>query len=333
MRTRIIGNGGLILAILMAGIMSAVVFFFGNPQHLQGELGICMPSPNLWTIPAVGSWLLNLSMIILLGIFMHFFNKTYNFVNSSDTMLPAAFIFFCGANPWIDALLTSSVIMVAANLICLQFVFGCYRSQKGMQPLFIVGSVLSLCSMFQYAFVFLIPAYIIIAMVVKCLHFKSFIAMIMGVAAPYWVGIGLGIIPLESFSMPAFSNLFDGFGTRQALLIGLLNCALTITISMLLALYNAVKLYAGNTRRRLLNNGIIVLGLTAAICCVCDADNIPVYMATLYMVLSAQIANLFALHHVKYPNTTVAVIAILYIVLFVLMETSPEFEFLKIFVI
>lgn len=316
------------LAILMACVMSAVVYFFGNPQHLEGELGICMPSPNLWQLPAVASWLMNLGMIIMLGIFLHIFNKTYNFVNSSDTMLPAAFIFLCGSNPWIDAMLTSSVIMVAANLICLQFIFGCYRSEKGMQPLFIVGSVLSLCSMFQYAFIFLIPAYIIIALVIKCLHFKSFIAMLMGVAAPYWIGIGLGLIPLESFSMPSFSNLFDGFGSKQALLVGLVNCAVTIAISLLLALYNAVKLYAGNTRRRLLNNAIIVLGLTCAVCCVCDVDNIPVYMATLYMVMAAQLANLFVLHNVRYPHTTIFILVALYIVSFVLMETGMDLSFL-----
>lgn len=325
MRTRIIGNGGLLLSIILVCAMSATEFFLGNPQHLQGELGICMPSPNLWKLPAVGSWILNLSSIILLGLFLHLFNKTYNFVNSSDTVLSAAFIFLCGSNPWINAMLTSSVIMMAANLICLQFIFGCYRSQKGMQPLFIVGSVLSLCSMFQYAFVFLIPAYFIIALVIKCLHFKSFIAMLMGVVAPYWIGIGLGIIPLDSFSMPTFTNLFVDFGTKQTLLVGLLNCAVTIVLSLMLALYNAVKLYAGNTRRRLLNNSVIILGVAATICIICDVDNIPVYMATLYMVLAAQLANLFALHNIRRPNTIVFILTFLYLASFVLMETGLNF--------
>lgn len=306
--------------------MSAIEFFLGNPQHLEGDLGICMPSPNMWNIPAVGSWILNISMIILLGLLLHLFNKTYNFVNSNDTVLPAAFIFLCGSNPWINAMLTASVIMMAANLICLQFIFGSYRSPKGMQPLFIVGTVLSLCSMFQYAFVFLIPAYVFIALVIKCLHFRSFLALLLGIAAPYWIGIGMGIIPPDSFSMPTFTNLFDGFGTKQTLFIGLLNCAVTILLALLLALYNAVKLYAGNTRRRLLNNSIIILGLASAICIVCDVDNIPVYMATIYMVLAAQLANLFALHNIRRPHTIVFLLVLLYIVFFVLMETGFDFN-------
>ena len=84
--------------------------------------------------------------------------------------------------------------------------------------------------------------------------------------------------------MPTFTNLFDGFGSKQTIFVGSLNCAVTIILSTMLALYNAVKLYAGNTRRRLLNNSIIILGIASAISIVCDVDNIQVYMATVYLV-------------------------------------------------
>ncbi len=47
MRSRIIGNSGLILAIFLACAMSAFEFFIGDPLRLEGKLGICMPSPNL----------------------------------------------------------------------------------------------------------------------------------------------------------------------------------------------------------------------------------------------------------------------------------------------
>ncbi len=322
MRYRIIGNGGLVLSIILACAMSSIEFFIGNPQQLEGELGLCLPSPNIWPIPPVASWILNLALIVILGLSLHLFNKTFNFISSSDTVLPAAFIFFCGANPWIDGMLTSSMILVASHMICLHLIFGSYRSQKGMQQLFLVGSILSLGSMFQYAFVFFIPAYIAIAIGLKCLSLKSFTVFIMGLAAPYWIGIGMGIIPLESFYTPTFTNLFDGFETRQAIFIGLLNCTVTIVMSLILTLYNAVKLYAGNTRRRLLNNAIIILGLASAISIICDIDNVPTYMATVYLVAGVQFANLFALHNVKYPRTVIFFISLLYIASFVLIETG-----------
>lgn len=325
MRSRITGNGGLLLAIILACAMSAIEFYFGTTQRFGGGLGICLPSPNLWVIPSTVSWLLNISLIIILGLSLHLFNKTYNFVSSSDTVLPAVFIFLCGSNPWIDGMLTSSVIMMTANLICLHLLFGCYRSPKGMQQLFVVGSILSLCSMFQYAFIFLIPAYMIIALILKCFNFKSFVAMLLGIASPYWIGLGSGIISPDSFAPPTFTSLFDIFENRQTLFIGLLNCAVTIIISLMLTLYNAVKLYAGNTRRRLLNNSIIFLGLAATICIVCDVKNIPVYIATVYMVMAVQLANLFALRNVRYARYLILFIMLLYTASFVLMETGFNF--------
>lgn len=322
MRSRTLDNGGLILAILLACAMSATDFFIGTSHRLEGELGICMPSPNLWTLPSLASWILNLSMILLIGIVLHFFNKTYNFVNSTDTVLPAAFIVLCTSNPWISGMLTSSIIMAAAQLACLSTLFSCYRSKNATQQIFLVGTILSIGSMFQYAFLFFIPAYLIVALILKCLNFKGFIAMLMGVSAPYWVGIGLGIIPVDTISMPTLTNLFVGFDSRQALIVGVLNCGITTLLLFLVSLSNMVKLYAGNTRRRLFNNAILTLGVVSVICIICDFDNIPVYMATLYMALAAQMANLFALHNVRNARTILFFILAIYVGAFVLMENG-----------
>lgn len=325
MRSRVTGTGGFVLAILLACAMSAVEFFIGAPQPLPGKFGICLPSPNLWGINPVASWIVNLILMIALGIALQLFNKTYNFISSNDTVLPAAFIFLCGANTWIDGQLSASLILMGANLICLNLMFKSYRSQKGMQQLFIVGSVLALGSMFQYAFLFFIPAYVLIALTIKCLNLKSLIAFILGIIAPFWVGIGLGLIPLDRFAMPSFSNIFGNLINDTSIFIGLLNCAITVVITLILALYNAVKLYAGNTRRRLFNNSIIVLGLFSTLCILFDMDNISVYIATIYMVMSVQLADLFALHNVRHPHGLVSFIVILYLASFVLMQTGLSF--------
>ncbi|MBD5196458.1 MAG: hypothetical protein HDS89_03280 [Bacteroidales bacterium] len=319
MRNRIVGNGGLLIAILMACALSALDFFVGHPQDLEGMLGICLPSPNLWPIPDIASWITNLVLLVVLGIALQFFNKTYNFISSSDTVFPAAFIFLCGSNPWISGLLTSSLILMGANLLCLNLLFNCYRSPKGQVELFTVGVLLALGSMTEYGFIFMIPVYLLIAATLKCLHFKSFIAYLMGLITPYWIGIGFGIIPLDILSYPSITNLFEDFATKQSLLIGLLNGAVTILMLVILVLSNAVKLYAGNTRRRLMNNSLVILGFAVSICMICDADNITAYFATLYFVVAAQLANFFVLHNVRHPGTLIFVFVALYLVAYFFM--------------
>ena len=322
MTKRLLDNGGLVLAIMLAVAMSATDFFIGSSHRLEGELGICMPSPNLWVIPQIASWAVNLTLILGIGIVLHFFNKTYNFVSSTDTVLSAAFIVLCSSNAWINGTINSSVIMAAAQLLCLAPLFNSYRSSNASQQLFLVGTVLSLGSMFQYAFIFFIPAYLLIALTLKCLDFRGFIAMLMGIIAPYWVGVGLGLITPESFRLPTLTNLFWGFDSRQALITGMLNCAVTFLIFLLFFLSNAVRLYAGNTRRRLMNNAISVLGFVAMICAVFDFDNLSVYMGTLYLATALQIANFFALHNIRYGRTWVFIITMIYVASFVLMENG-----------
>lgn len=319
MRHKILGTGGLLAAVVMTCIMSAIEFFAGHPRELEGMLGICLPSPNLWILPQYLSWILNLLLIIVLGLSLHLFNKTYNFISSGDTVLAATFIFLCGANPWIDGLLTSSVILMLANLLCLNMLFRCYRSQKGMVNLFTVGVILSFGSMFEFAFVFMAIAYLLIAATLKCLNIKSFIAYLMGLATPYWIGIGFGLIPVDILSYPTITNLFEDFATKESLFIGFLNAAVTMLFLLILVLSNAVKLYAGNTRRRLMNNAIVILGLAVSICMVCDADNITTYFATLYFVLATQLANFFVLHNVRHPGLIILLTVALYLAAYVFM--------------
>lgn len=319
MRHKILGNGGLLVSVLLACLMSAFEYFVGHPHELEGSLGICLPSPNLWEIPDYISWGVNLLLIIVLGLSLHIFNKTYNFISSGDTILPATFIFLCGANPWIDGLLTSSVILMGANLLCLHLLFKCYRSPKGMVNLFTVGLILAIGSMFEFAFVFMAIAFILVAATLKCLNLKSFLAYLIGLVTPYWIGIGLGLIPLDILAYPTITNLFEDFATKESLLVGLLNGAVTILILIILVLSNAVKLYAGNTKRRLMNNSIVILGLAVSICMVCDVDNITTYFATLYFVLATQLANLFVLHNLRHAKAIIFSIMVLYLAAFCLM--------------
>lgn len=320
MKTRSFGNTGLLIAIGMSTAMSAYAFFVGDPQRLEGDLGICLPSPNLWTISTLGSWILNASLTLVLGLTLYFFNKTYNFVNSPDTLLPAAFLIMSASNPWIDSLLTSSVIMLGINILCLIILFDSYRLRNAPQQLFVVGTMISIGSMFQHAFIFLIPAYIIMATILKCISFRGIVAFILGLLAPYWIALGFGLITPESFTMPMISNLFDGYVSNERLFIGLVNCGLTVLLGLILALNNALKLYAGNSRRRHFNMAINVLGLVCAICMICDFSNLTAYLDTVYMVTAVQFANLFALRNIRRSNTIIFFMGTIYIVLFGLMD-------------
>lgn len=313
------GKDGMALASLVAAVMIAVAFFVEQPGTLAGNMGICLSSPNQWPLSPLWGWIMNTAFLVVTGIVLFFMNKEYQLVHGSDTVIIGMFLIMAASNPWVSGMLSTSAIMALANLICLSVLFGCYRKKSSAQELFLIATILSLGSMIQYAFIFMMPAYIIGALFLKCFNFKGFLAFLMGIAAPYWVAIGLGIVPLDWFTMPTFTNLFDGFENRSSLLVGVLNLAFTVLIGMVLALNNLVKLYAGNTQRRLYNDVVMVLGLVCSICMVIDFNNLVAYAATVYMVSAVQVANLFAMRNIRYAPRWLWAISLLYVVGFAAM--------------
>lgn len=318
-RRHVMGKEGMTLALAAALAMAAVAFFCAAPQSLGGDMGICLPSPNRWGMTPPGGWIFNLSALLVATVTLYFFNKQFTVVQGSDTVLTGMFIFTACSNVWVSGILTSSGIMALANLICLSVLFGCWQKHNATQEMFLIATILAVGSMFQYAFIFMTPVYLLGAMMLKCFNFRCLVAYLMGLAAPYWVAVGLGIVSVDAFTMPTFTNLFDGFASRSGLLVGMLNVAVTAFIGLILAFNNGVRLYAGNTQRRLYNMVVDLLGVACVMCMLLDFNNMVAYMATLYMITAFQLANLFALWHVHRGGLWLFMLSLLYVAAYLIM--------------
>lgn len=322
MHRQAMGAEGMTLAALAAVAMAATAFFVGPHLLLSGDMGTCLRSPNEWGLAPLPGWIFNVGVLAVAAFTLYLVNRRYSFVPGADTVLTGMFALLTASNIWVSGSLSSSGLLAISNIICLLVLFGCYRKRNASQELCVIATILSMGSMIQYAFIFMIPVYIVGSALMKCLSFKSLVAFIMGLAAPYWVGIGLGLVPLDSFTMPTMTNLFDGYIERGALFAGLVNVGLTALLSLILALSNLVKLYAGNTQRRMFNNVIYILGLVCLICIVVDAFNMVAYLGTLYFVAAVQIANLFALRRINRSGRVLFALCLLYIAGFAVMMTG-----------
>lgn len=319
MRNLTSGNIGLAIASIAAIAMSVVAHFCALIPAAGYQEGICFPGPGNWNADATISWILNLILLIGAGLFPMQLNKTYNFINNTDTVIPTVLLVLCGSNVWLNTGLNQSLILALLLMFVPYILFDCYRVRKSMNDLFLVGTLIAICSMFEYAALPFVVAVIIMGIVINCLSFKGFSALLMGLAAPYAIVIGFGIADLQDFKMPQLQILFtrDFYGEQEFILW--LNAAITALIFGLCSLYNAVGLYAGNTRRRKLSNCLMIMGWVAIVCIVLDSNNMAAYLATLYFSLAVQMANLFGLHQIKYRHTMLVSIVALYVLNFVLM--------------
>ena len=314
-----IGQEGMVIAAVAALAMAASAYFIGHASTPPLDAGICIPSPSAWLPSPLGGWVLNTLMTAGVCALLWWMNKEYGVARGSDSIFCGMFAVMAMSNVWVSAHLNSAALMCIINLACLMILMGCYRQSNPTREIFVIGTLLAVGSMTDYAFVFIAPVYLIGAIMLKCFSLKAFVAYLMGWAAPYWVGIGLGFIPLEAFRLPQLSNVFEAAGSEIDILAGLLNIGITVTIGLLMGLSNAVRLYAGNSRRRLFNMTIDVLGIVAAAAMMIDFGNLTAYLGIIYMVAALQIANFAELTPLPNAGWWIAGIAALYAGDFVLM--------------
>lgn len=315
MRHKTIGKEGLALCMLLMAAMSIMGFLFMFPSTPSENLGLCLPSPNIWPLNPWTSWGIQTGLLIFVAIGTIFLNKHYNFVKSPDPIAAAAFLIMSGSNPWLTHSLDASSLLLLANMLCISVLFGCYRQPNSTQEFFVVATIISLGSMVQYAFLLMIPVYIVVGVLLQTMHFKEVMAFCMGLAAPFWVGIGLGLLPLDSFTLPEFS-IFFARPVGKDLFVLLINIGLTMLFSLIIGLNALVKLYAGNSRILILNNIIAVLGLASCIGIIVDFNNMTAYLGTFYFAAAFQIANLFTLWHIPRSKVVLSIIIIAYTSLF-----------------
>lgn len=310
-------KGVTVSVIVTAMVLCAIAYVSDSATVMSGNCGLCLPSPNLWGVPQPWNWISNIAVLALCTAGISMLNRAYSLTPGTATFLPGIFILMSASIPWIVGELTSSTILAAVMLVNMALLCSCYRQRNSTQEIFVVATLLSLGSMIQYTFVLMIVPVIIIGIMFKCMHIRELLALLLGLVAPYWVAIGFGLISPYALAMPSFTNLFNGYLPDNMLLTGLINIGCTGVVGMILALYNGIKLYAGNTRRRLFNMAINVLGLYCLLCMVFDSDNLTAYIVTFFVSVSFQWANLFALWHPRKPGIWALGISLAYVACFI----------------
>ncbi len=317
MRNLTTGNIGLALAVVLSVAMCAVSFLLGSSTGYASTSGICFPSPEEWTLSPLLSLFLNGALIISLVLAIQILNKTYNFISTTDTVLQCSLLVLICSNVYIDRSVCSSTLIGAAVMIVYFILFRCYRDRKSATSLFIAGTVLSIAGMFQYAAIPFIIALFLASIIIKCMTFKSFIALGIGVITPFWITAGLGLIDITALNLPDYDTVFTYNFIEEGYFLLWLNCGFTTLLFLFISLYNAVRMYAGNTKRRLLNNSTLIFGLVACVCIMFDRNNMPAYLSVLYTSLAVQLANLFALHNLKQRYAVIVILLLLYVGAFV----------------
>ena len=186
------GPGSMTVAGVAAIIMIAATALLMPSLSPDAELGLCLTLPTDLLPPLIGCGV-NALLIVLAVVLAFLFNKKHSFVRSTEAILPTAMTVILASNPVNTSYLGTPVVMLLVNLVCLDIMMKSYGTENATNSMFAVATYLSVGSMIQYAFLPLILIYPIMGIMTKVMRLKETVAYIMGLVAPYWVGLGLGL--------------------------------------------------------------------------------------------------------------------------------------------
>lgn len=314
---RSIGNKALYWAIALSVAMLAATLLLMPVPSIASDFGICLPSPNLWPLRYPADWILNSALLFIIIAAVFFCNKHFNFVQGNGLTLPIVLMTLLAGNPFISRVFCSSTLLLGAVTLCLWILFGTWEKRNATQDYFTVATIMSLGSMMQYAFIPMTAAMIAAGALLKSLRLKETLAFLLGLVAPYWVAVGLGLVPLTAFHLPTLDNIFHaGPAASPDFFLMLAGTGLLFVFCALLNATDAVRLYAGNSRIRCMNSAISSIGYVAALCMLLDYNNLLAYAGILYLWMAVQAGNLFALHRLHRPNLLLLILGILYAALY-----------------
>lgn len=319
MTRNLLGTFGLAIFIPLF-VVASIISYIAGPQMLPAVSSILGFTPPLkWIEPHFLSWLINLLLLGGAALYITLLNKGFNFIRSTDTVLPMTFLLFVGSMPWLTQQFNSSTLMLAVNLACIPIIFSTYKSENATQQVFTIATLISVGSFFQYGFFMLIPAYLI-GMGMMCIFcIKELLALLMGLVAPYWcVGAYLLLSYgdfdslFQSLQLPHFSGLFNNFKDKTDLLVMFINLGFTTLIGLVLAMNNTMRLFAGNKQLLAMNNVILFLGLMCGIGMIADYHNQMTYAATFYFCVATQVASACALGLIHRTRVVMIILGIIY---------------------
>ena len=312
-----IGKPGLALAIFLAIAMSVLSLIFKPVEILPIQYGICLPSPDSWNFNPFWSWIVNIVLMGLVAGLLALINRSYNFIRTTEPAMPALFLIMTSASPWFTEGLNTSIIHCLCNVVCMGIIFSAYDTCNATQQMFIIGVFAGIGAMFQYAFLPMVFLYFLWSLFMKVMRIKETLAFIAGILCPYWITLGIGWLHFSDFRFPSLTPLFVNTSDHADFLLLLIGIGVAAGIGFIVGLINFMKLYAGNSRVNAMNLCMSSLGAVALICILVDFDNMPAYVATLYMGAAAQMANICALWNPKMPWLVSGVPALIYIAIFV----------------
>ena len=306
----------MIIIFLLAIATSYTSLLFGHSPVLVSNYGFCFSSTSWWIGNPLLSWGVNLAVVLGIGILLIIMNKEFTFIREITVLFSSFFFLIIATDPALSTRFIDGSLYCLVVLLCTIMLYSIYENPMGRRRIYLIFTILSLCSMFQYAFLFLMPIFFIGLIQVRAFSLPGLIAVILGIITPFWILLGLGLVSINDFMLPSIVNVFKEVDWSKIPILLATNI-LTVVIGIVMLVANMVKILNYSLQTRVYNGFIVILLLFSIIMMICDYKNILAYITLSACCVSIQVAHFYALSSFKKRYIVLFVIIALYLGLYI----------------
>lgn len=305
-------------ALAMMAIATVYVALTGGMTGflpMQGDQGICLPSPGAWPLPG---WLgigLNAALNILIMVMMMVVNRTFNVLRAVTWLHVGLFAIMQAAVPREIVSLNSGTLLALAVICCIYLLFSCYAEPERVRRIFLAFMILSLGSATQYSFVVFIPVFWLMTIQMRIFNSRTFLASVLGLLTPWVMLLGFGIVTPADIHRPDITSVFEAMNLRSALYL-LIVSALTVSILIISTALNALKTIAYNARARSYNGALTIVASITIVAMALNYNNLLAYLPLLNMCAAYQLTHYFVNHRFDRQYAAVLAVCAVYVVLY-----------------
>lgn len=141
----------------------------------------------------------------LIALLLVYLNKTFNVLRCMTMLQSALFLVMALATPWQLTTLTTGSVVALVAMACCFMLFAEYGNAADCQRrVFLVMLLLSGGAAVDATFLALLPIYIFACAQMRVLNLRTLLAILMGIATPWVLLLGFGIVKPDELAVPKF---------------------------------------------------------------------------------------------------------------------------------
>lgn len=252
---------------------------------------------------------------IVIGVLLITLNIMYRYIKTYNCFVFAAvFVLLQGVNPFLSTRFFVGTALCLVVVVSLLFLFDLYgKQQLASQGVFLVMALLSFFSIYHYVFLLLVPLFIVGFAYMRAINLRIVLAIIFGLATPYWIALGTGLESITSFQAPELSLVWSEAptfaGKSWAVSVAIAITALTV----LLTVGNFKTMLNYSVHVRAYNNFFVALSVFVLLLMIVDYNDFLFYMPLMNLCFAIQFGHWYVVtrHETRQAVTMWLMVAML----------------------